>query len=292
VASLESEIDHLYQVPLGEFTAARNALARRAGPRAADVKALAKPTLAAWAINQLFWQNRAVYDALVERAADLRATHAAALRGKRTDLRGASKAHDESLDAALKATLSLLANSGQAVTDATKQALATTLRALPGTEPAGRLSRQLQPGGFEMLAAVAPSSGRARAAAPRPEPPRRETRPISRDDRDRTAARLAAARESAAASARATRDAEQVVRREQFEAARAVREAEKAGRRVEEAEAALKTAQQELAEAKREAAAAARARETADRRARQAADALARARKAQASAEEEVEKLR
>ena len=291
MAALESEIDHLYQVPLGEFTAARNALARRAGPRAADVRALPKPTLAAWAINQLFWKNRAVYDALVERAADLRATHAAALRGKRTDLRGASRAHDESMDAALKATLSLLANSGQPVSDATKQALATTLRALPGPEPAGRLSRQLQPGGFEMLAAGAPS-GRAREAAPRPEPLRRETRAISRDDRDRTAARLAAARETAAASARATRDAEQVVRREQFEAARAVREAEKAGRRVAEAEAALKTAQQELAEAKREAAAAARARETADRRARQAADALARARKAQASAEEEVEKLR
>jgi hypothetical protein len=291
MAALESEIDHLYQAPLGEFTAARNALARRAGPRAADVRALPKPTLAAWAINQLFWKHRAVYDALVERAADLRATHAAALRGKRTDLRGASKAHDESMDAALKATLSLLANSGQPVTDATKQAIATTLRALPGTEPGGRLSRQLQPGGFEMLAAGAPS-GRARAAAPRPEPPRRETRAISGEDRDRTAARLAAARDTAAASARATRDAEQVVRREQFEAARAVREAEKAGRRVEEAEAALKSAQQELAEAKREAAAAARAREAADRRARQAADALARARKAQAAAEEEVEKLR
>src|SRR5688500_5633651 len=66
--SVDSEIDRLYQVPLAEFTAERNALAKRAGGQSAEIRALQKPTVPAWAVNQLYWKERRVYDELMERA--------------------------------------------------------------------------------------------------------------------------------------------------------------------------------------------------------------------------------
>ena len=53
----DAGIAKLYQLPPGEFTAARNALAKRLkneGDRdgAALVAALAKPNLSSWAVNQ------------------------------------------------------------------------------------------------------------------------------------------------------------------------------------------------------------------------------------------------
>ena len=161
----DSGIDRLYQLPLGEFIAARNTLAKETGD--AGIKTLQKPSLPAWAVNQLYWRHRSVYDEVTGRAEDLRATHMATERGKRADLRGASKDHEQAVDAALKATLALLAEEGQPITDATKQAVATTLRGLPGDEPPGRLTRPLEPRGFDMLAAAAAAGGgKVKAAAP------------------------------------------------------------------------------------------------------------------------------
>jgi hypothetical protein len=276
---LDSDIDRLYQGALADFTAERNALAKRAGADASAIRALPKPSVPAWAINQLYWQKRPVYDQLLERADDLRATHQAALRGKRTDLRGAGEAHEEAVEEALKATLGLMAASGQPVTDATKQAIATTLRSLPGDEPPGRLSRPLQPRGFEMLAASTATHGQVRSAATALKPERgRPGDRVTDKDQAARAAKLAAARDAAAAAGRALRDAEHVARREEFEAARAVRDAEKAERRVGEAEEALRQAQSELTEARRAAAAAYKARDTAETRSAKAAEDVEAAR--------------
>ena len=66
---LDSEIARLYQLPLADFTSARNALAKQAGARAPEVRALQKPPVAAWAINQLFWQTAMTYDRLIGAAA-------------------------------------------------------------------------------------------------------------------------------------------------------------------------------------------------------------------------------
>ena len=285
--SLEPDIDHLYQVPLGEFIAERNALAKRAGADAADVRAVQKPTVPAWAINQLYWQQRPVYDELIERAADLRATHHAALRGRAADLRGASQAHEEAVDRALKATLALLADSGAPVTDATRQAIATTLRSLPSEEAPGRLSRPLQPRGFEVLEQAA-SQGRVRAA-PAEKPAKKDTT-TSRGP-DRNAARVAAAREAATAAARASREAEQIARREEFEAARATRDAEKAERRLADAEQAVEQARAELDEARRAAAGATKTREAARTRATKAAARLAEAREREQAARKQLDAL-
>ena len=106
---LEPEIDRLYQLPLEEFTPARNALAKTAGAEAARVKALSKPPVAAWAVNQLHWRKGEIWNALVAAAENARRAHRAVLAGKAGDVRAANKVHDDAVEKALKATLALLA---------------------------------------------------------------------------------------------------------------------------------------------------------------------------------------
>jgi hypothetical protein len=268
----DSPLDRLYQLPLSEFVSARNVLAKESGADGAEIRSLQKPSLPAWAVNQLYWQRRDVYDDLIARAQDLRATHDATLSGKRADLRGASRAHEDAVEAALKATLGLLSDDGQPVTEATRQAVATTLRGLPADEPPGRLTRQLQPRGFEMLAGALPGG------TVRPAPP-----PVKIGDRAAGAGkassaargqdreRLAAAREALTIATRDARLSEQAARREEFESARAAREAEKAQQRVEIAREALREAQAALDTATRDAGAAEEARVAAQARAERAA---------------------
>ena len=246
---LEDQIARLYQLPLADFTAERNMLAKQAGPRAADVRGMAKPPVAAWAVNQVYWQHRKVYDRLIEAAGDLRAAHAAVLGGKRADVRESGKAHEEAIDAAIKAALAVLREAGQPATDATRQAIATTLRALPASEPPGQLARVLQPGGFEMLAGLPVKSVAGKTTvAPAPKPvPADASRPAAKSRVDVEDERKA--REAAAEADRAVRLAEHNVRREEFEAARAAREAERAARAVDAAREAVKEAEAALEEA-------------------------------------------
>ncbi|HEX5758930.1 MAG TPA: hypothetical protein VF121_07015, partial [Thermoanaerobaculia bacterium] len=67
--SLDDEIRDLYRGPLGDFTAGRQALAKRLrqdkDPREAEVKELGKPPLSAWAVNQLFAREAKGMAALV-----------------------------------------------------------------------------------------------------------------------------------------------------------------------------------------------------------------------------------
>lgn len=69
--NLDDAADELYALPLEEFVEARNALAKRlksegAGDVAARVKALRKPTVAAWLTNQLARRHGAEVDALAD----------------------------------------------------------------------------------------------------------------------------------------------------------------------------------------------------------------------------------
>ena len=47
-------LDRLFQLPLDEFTAARNTLAKASGADGAAIRQLSKPPVAAWAVNQLY----------------------------------------------------------------------------------------------------------------------------------------------------------------------------------------------------------------------------------------------
>ena len=74
---VDAAADLLYGLPLDEFTPARNAAAkelrdRGLGAEAEAVKALAKPTVAAWAVNQLTRRRHADLDEFLEAAAAAR----------------------------------------------------------------------------------------------------------------------------------------------------------------------------------------------------------------------------
>ena len=280
---IDGEIDRLYQLPPDQFTAARNALAKEAGGDGAAVRALTKPPLAAWAVNQVYWKHRDVYDALMSASTELRKVHKAVLTGRQGDIRDAGKQHDEAAEAALKAALAILREEGHPATDATRQAIMTTLRALPAEDPPGRLTRTLQPGGFEMLAGLSIAGARTpviRPTAKQNEPtdiarkiesstPARKSAkrtPSSADLRKAAQAEAARARAAREAAAHAVREAEQALRRDQFEAARASRDASKAERDVTEARAAVEAAQKELERAEVTAAAAVKGRDAAARR--------------------------
>ncbi|HVL66197.1 MAG TPA: hypothetical protein VM364_02915 [Vicinamibacterales bacterium] len=274
----QDEIDRLFQLPPSEFTAARNALARSAGSAGAAIKALTKPPVAAWAVNQLYWKDRDTYEALVEAAVDLRRAHTAVLEGRAGDLRSAGRAHERALDTALKATLSLMRAEGQPVTDATRQAIVNTLRALPADEAPGRLTRALAPGGFEMLAGVTVAPGAGTSKARRAARPGKSTAGTARGKPAKAGARAAReaekAREQREALEQAIRAADQRARHAEFEAARAARAAINADERRDAAQRALDEAREALREAKAAAREARRAREQADRRVKETRSAL------------------
>jgi hypothetical protein len=152
MSELDDQIDRLYQLPLDEFTAARNALAKSA--KHPSVKELEKPNLAAWGVNQLYWHHRADYERLAKAGERLRAEHRKLLSGKSSDIRDAEKAHREALRTAADRIREALQSGGHAATDQTLQAVQETLEALPASEPPGRLTRPLKPLGFEALAGV------------------------------------------------------------------------------------------------------------------------------------------
>jgi hypothetical protein len=318
---LDTEIDRLYQLPPDEFTAARNALAKDAGADRAEIRALVKPPIGAWAVNQVYWKQRDIYDALIGASTELRKAHKAILAGRAADIREVGKAHDNAVESALKAALAILREHGHPATDATRQAIMTTLRALPGDEPAGRLSRTLQPGGFEMLAGLSLGTKPATPFRPKSDPtPIDPSKPAAtaterepatatvpsraaaagkhRKGKDGKAAasadaaqikaeqRKAAQAEAAQkkllreGAARAVREAEQAVRREQFEAARLTREARETDKLVEQAREALDEAQEALRRAETRAGDASRERDAALERSRERERELHAAREA------------
>lgn len=83
---VDAEIDRLYALPLDEFTAARNGLARRlrreVAPAAGDeVKQLRKPSVAAWALNQVRRHDPERSDHLLEAGQLLLEDHERLLAG-------------------------------------------------------------------------------------------------------------------------------------------------------------------------------------------------------------------
>jgi hypothetical protein len=296
--TLDGQIDRLYQLPLDEFTSARNALAKELGKEGGEVRTLTKPPAAAWAINQVYWSRRPVFDALVAAATALRGAHAQVLAGKRADLRAAGNAHEEALEAALKGTLAILSNAEQPASDATKQAILNTLRALPvAGEAPGRLTRTLQPGGFELLAGLPIAAGTgasARKPQPPPSPPPSRKRATAPPDREQTAQRgraVAKAKETVTAAMRVEKTAEQNAKREEFEAARAARDADRAATRLAEAQSALDAAQEKFDEAQQALEDAIRKKAAGTRRVRETADAFARARVRTEAAQTELARL-
>ena len=162
MSAADDKIDELYQQPLADFTGARNALAKTlSGADAQRVKALSKPTVVAWAANQLYWRARALYDALMKSGERVRKAQIAALQGKAADIRAANDDHRRAVAAAVAEAERLASSAGS---KPSPDALTRTFEAISLTphppDPPGRLADSLQPGtGFEALAGITPVGG-------------------------------------------------------------------------------------------------------------------------------------
>ena len=246
-----ARIDQLYQLPLDEFTAARNALAKETGD--ASIKKLEKPNLAAWTVNQLYWRERAAYDAVIDAADQMRKAYKQMLAGKTADVRTAEDAHKGALQDARQAARRILDEGGHPNPEAVMMAVAETLDALPAEDTPGRLTKPLRRMGFNVLEGV-PITARATPFKPRAEPAKpaaveqtaKERRASEAEERERemTRERLrfaeAAEREAEAALDRARRAVERAERtreRIERELADAV-DAETKARKDEDASAA------------------------------------------------------
>lgn len=299
----ESATDLLFQGPLDAFTRARNELAARVkaagdAAKAAEIKALTKPSVSAWAINQLYWQARREYDALMRAGERLRDVQQAVLEGRRGDLRKVSEARQEALRAALDRAMALAAAAGHPASPALRQRLARTLEALavyggsPPTSTPGRWSQDLDPPGFGALAGLtnldalppvreSPSSTRGaepkRAKRARA-PARADVLPHNRELVRARAELAEAEREAKRLRAQAARaDAARHQAAEHEEAAR--QDVDEAHRTLERAKERAKKLAQDLRDAGEQAAVAERAARQAENRvelARTAIEALRR----------------
>jgi hypothetical protein len=262
--------DELYGLPLERFVPERDALAkslRADGQReeAARVAKLRKPSVAAWAVNQLVRTQSRALDELLEAGDSLTQAHAAVLTGAGDgqSLRKAAERQRAAVDALVAAARGLLTSDGHELSGAIIDRVADTLHAAALDQDArdqvrhGRLERELRHvglGGAGLPASVA-------APAPKPAKKRLEPKPESKPKAD-----LAAARKLArAAEAEARRRAERADRALQL----AIRNRDRAGRELQLAEAALAQAEAGLAQAEAEARGAAEAH-------RQARDELER----------------
>jgi hypothetical protein len=150
------KIDELYRLPLAEFTPARNALAKTLSKDDAKlVKALAKPTVVPWAVNQVYWRARATYDRLMKSGEKLRSAQIAALEGRAADVRAASETHRRAIGEAVAEAERLAGASGaKPGADALARTFESLSLATSAPGQPGRLTDALQPAGFEALAGL------------------------------------------------------------------------------------------------------------------------------------------
>jgi hypothetical protein len=265
MAISDTDIDRLFQLPLDEFTAARNALAKQAGPDAAAIKRLHRPHAAAWAVNQLYWRRRRTFDRLVTASERLRTAHAQTLRGGRADIAAAERAHREALKTATNEIRDVLTESGEKPSPATMTAVSETLQALPrDDDPPGRLVRPLKPLGFEALAGLMGRTSAAPARKGEVVPFDRGRKTTEPDRKPDAAARRREEQARAREEAARKREADQIEtqlakaraaeREAEREATRARQAVERAERDRDRAEEALTAATEALRQAKKDAA--------------------------------------
>jgi hypothetical protein len=124
----------LYQVEPGQFTAARNALAKQMkaeGQRdeAARVAKLRRPPVTAWALNQVARQQPDLIGAVLESGGRLRAAMEKAVGGDASGLHDAKGAQRQAVDAAVAAAVLRLEAAGHAGSETAKQRMGATLGA-------------------------------------------------------------------------------------------------------------------------------------------------------------------
>jgi DNA repair exonuclease SbcCD ATPase subunit len=196
---LNTAVEALFRAPLNEFVAERKRLAselKASGDKQAATKLsqLGRPSVSAWAVNQLWWRQRPAFEALLQAAASVKAGD-----------REASKQHREALAELRQHATALLEEAGNAASEATLRRITTTLSALAAAggfapDAPGALLADRDPPGFETFVASSTSS----AAHPQSPP-------------DVDAAAAARAEKAAEAARRRAEEAEREHRRAERE---------------------------------------------------------------------------
>lgn len=233
IPSHADRIAELYALPAGEFVAARNALAKELKDPA--LKKLPKPSVAAAEVNRLVREHPKEAAALGKAGAALEKAQTALLEGKKADLRKATAAARDAVDA-------LMAHS-----PGRSEAVRGTLHAAT-VDPAareqvlgGRLAKEVVASGFGAF-------GGTLVAAPAAEPARAERRPKA--EKGPTAAERKREETRRRREAEAERKRLEAERKRKRDALRSAKEREAATwEAVQAAEAAFEDAQAQHAAA-------------------------------------------
>lgn len=210
---LGQELDRLYELPPGDFTAARDEAAKRLraeGQRelADEVKRLRKPTLPVWLANRLSHERELDLKRLLKAGEGLGASQAA---GSAEDFAEARREEQHALErlAAAARELGARAGAGAPAVERAVQTLRAASLTAEGREllERGRLTEELQPPGFDALSGVPPARPATRKKPP-PKDTRAERRRAIEAARDRVKELRADERELAKQARAAAREAD------------------------------------------------------------------------------------
>jgi chemotaxis protein histidine kinase CheA len=251
--TFDDAVHELFRAPHASFVTERKRLAgelKAAGDKAGSTKLgkINRPPISAWAVNQLWWQERDAFDNLLSTAERLRDG----------DL-GGTAAHRDALTALRAKASAILTAAEHSATESTLRRIQTTLSAIAATgnfdpDQPGALTDDRDPPGFE--AAGIPGLA-ASVAAPKADDDDDDDKPSKRevsDDKRRAEAAAASAKAEAAAARRKTDEvkAKKLAERHRHEAALATakgdvqrrqRDVDRLRSAVEDAEAQLAKAQ-------------------------------------------------
>lgn len=274
---LDDDIDALYDLPPAEFTAARDALVKRLRAEkrrdeANEVKSLRRPSVAAWAVNQVARRHPQALESVLDAGTQLATAQRRALSGiKDAGLQPAAARRREAIQQAWELAAGEL-ESAEAGAAAQRQAVVGTLEAASVDEDAaalvraGRLTKELSApadfgtvSGFALVGGV---SGEDEEGDQRQEADEGASGDSAARNRQRNAEQAAAkARERAEDAQEQAGDARQAAVRATAEAQRLGEQAVAAAQRA--AEAAEAAEEQEAKAQELEAAATAAAQEAA-----------------------------
>lgn len=177
MARRDDPIDALFKLPLTEFIGARKKLAGQLkkygnADEAERVKTLPKPSVSAWAVNQLFWTQREAFDELLATGQRFRKAQTS---GKMVNMREALDARREALSHLSDLATGILRHADHNPSLDTLRRITTTLEALSSYESLsngptpGQLTQDIDPPGFDSFGSFVAGAGTAKRA---PEPPK------------------------------------------------------------------------------------------------------------------------
>jgi hypothetical protein len=207
----DDRVSDLYALPLDEFTDARNGLAKELAAggdkaAAAEVRALKKPSVPAWTVNQVARANPAELESLFEAGADLRAAQTKLMRtGDAGAVKEATAAERRAVRTLVDRAKQILGEVGNAANEATLERIADTFYATT-TDDEGRelvrtgtLTKEMKRAGFGDVGglSVVPAQGAK-------EQPEKKSAQLQKESATLHAAAEEAEKRAAEAESRAT----------------------------------------------------------------------------------------